>query len=61
MYRKPSDKTPRKQERQFTWEEIKGHNTHESCWLVVRNKVYDVTKFLHMHPAGMFWKCDRFV
>ena len=30
----------------FSWEEVKRHNTAESTWVVVHNNVYDVTEFL---------------
>ncbi|KAL6044822.1 fatty acid alpha-hydroxylase [Balamuthia mandrillaris] len=36
----------------FTREEVATHNTEKSCWLIVGHKVYDVTPFLHKHPAG---------
>ncbi len=36
----------------FTREEVSLHNTEESCWLIVRSDVYDVTAFLRKHPAG---------
>ncbi|KAL1953776.1 hypothetical protein VTO42DRAFT_2273 [Malbranchea cinnamomea] len=32
--------------------EIAKHRTRESCWLVIYNKVYDVTDFLDSHPGG---------
>ncbi len=28
------------------------HNRASDCWLVINNKVYDVTKFLSQHPGG---------
>ena len=31
--------------------EVKEHNSKDSCWLVIHNKVYDVTKF-NDHPGG---------
>lgn len=37
---------------EYSWEEIERHNTLQSCWLVVRGEVYDVTAFLPLHPAG---------
>jgi len=37
---------------EFTWEEIKKHNTIESCWVVANEIVYDVTPFILNHPAG---------
>ena len=32
--------------RKYTWDEIKQHSSPESLWLVVHDKVYDVTAFL---------------
>lgn len=32
--------------------EISRHRTKESCWLVLYDKVYDVTDFLVSHPGG---------
>ena len=32
--------------RKYTWEEIQKHNTNTSLWIVVHNKVYDVTRFM---------------
>ncbi|CAF3428348.1 unnamed protein product [Rotaria sp. Silwood1] len=37
--------------RQFTWEEIRRHSTNKDRWLVINNRVYDVTKWLK-HPGG---------
>lgn len=36
----------------YTLEEVRKHNTEASLWIVVDNLVYDVTKFLAMHPGG---------
>jgi nitrate reductase (NAD(P)H) len=36
----------------FTMDEVKKHNTAESSWFVVNNKVYDGTPFLKNHPGG---------
>lgn len=35
-----------------TLEEVKKHNTRNSVWFVIHNKVYDVTKFMDEHPGG---------
>ncbi|XP_039254079.1 cytochrome b5-like [Styela clava] len=36
----------------FRIDEVKQHNSVKSSWLVIHNKVYDVTKFLEDHPGG---------
>ncbi|XP_067905309.1 cytochrome b5 type B [Heterodontus francisci] len=36
----------------LTMEEVKTHNSSKSTWLVIHDKVYDVTKFLEEHPGG---------
>ncbi|KAI4146800.1 MAG: hypothetical protein LQ340_005803 [Diploschistes diacapsis] len=33
-------------------EVISKHNKSEDCWVIVHNKVYDVTSFLEKHPGG---------
>ncbi|KAM7434799.1 Cytochrome b5 [Porites harrisoni] len=38
--------------KKYTLEEVKKHNQAGSSWLVIDNKVYDVTKFLDEHPGG---------
>jgi len=38
--------------KEFRLSEVKAHNDAKSCYLVVHNKVYDVTKFLEEHPGG---------
>jgi L-lactate dehydrogenase (cytochrome) len=37
----------------LTWEEVAKHNSIESCWVVIRDKAYDVTDFLNAHPGGL--------
>jgi len=36
----------------YTLDQVKKHNTKEDCWIVIQNKVYDVTEFLKEHPGG---------
>lgn len=36
----------------FTLADVSKHNSAKDCWLVIHNKVYDVTKFLEDHPGG---------
>jgi len=38
--------------REYRLSEIKTHNDAKSTYLVVHNKVYDVTRFLEEHPGG---------
>jgi len=39
----------------ITLEEIKKHNNINSLWIIVKNKVYDITEYINQHPAGI--KC----
>ncbi|KAM0265278.1 hypothetical protein ACHAPA_007857 [Fusarium lateritium] len=32
--------------------EVAKHNNAESCWLIIHDKVYDLTEFLPNHPGG---------
>merc|ERR1711977_545884 len=32
--------------------EVNEHNDGKSCWMVIHDKVYDITKFLDEHPGG---------
>ncbi|KAI8087043.1 uncharacterized protein B0P05DRAFT_487466 [Gilbertella persicaria] len=38
--------------KEFTVAEITKHQTADSCWVIYKNKVYDVTEFLEGHPGG---------
>ncbi|KAL2260218.1 hypothetical protein VTK26DRAFT_5856 [Humicola hyalothermophila] len=38
--------------KQFTREEIEKHDKEDDCWIVVDNKVFDVTSVLAWHPGG---------
>lgn len=38
--------------KEYTMEEVRRHNNPESCWLVVRGRVYDVTSFVPKHPGS---------
>lgn len=37
----------------LTTDEILKHNSVSNCWLIVSGKVYDVTKYLTVHPGGV--------
>ncbi|GMM53167.1 Irc21 protein [Starmerella bacillaris] len=34
-------------------EELKKHNSETDCWVVVNQRVYDVTEYLLYHPGGV--------
>ncbi|OCT83894.1 acyl-CoA (8-3)-desaturase [Xenopus laevis] len=36
----------------YTWEEVKKRCTREERWLVINRKVYDITRFINIHPGG---------
>ncbi|KAG9298685.1 hypothetical protein G9A89_012753 [Geosiphon pyriformis] len=36
----------------FTVEEVQQHNKEDSIWIIVHDKVFDVTNFLDEHPGG---------
>jgi len=38
--------------RKYTYREINKHNREEDCWVIIHDKVYDVTAFLNEHPGG---------
>ena len=40
------------EKRLITTEEVNKHNTEHDAWIVVKNKVYDCTEYLELHPGG---------
>lgn len=36
----------------LTREEVSQHNKEGDSWIIIGNKVYDVSKFAALHPAG---------
>lgn len=36
----------------FTWAEIIKHDKRDDCWVVINGCVYDLTRFLPLHPGG---------
>ncbi|KAK5645783.1 hypothetical protein RI129_004247 [Pyrocoelia pectoralis] len=39
-------------ERIITLEEVSWHDTISDCWIVIYDRVYDITDFLKEHPGG---------
>jgi len=38
--------------KEFSRNEVANHATVDDCWMVYKNNVYDVTKFINLHPGG---------
>jgi hypothetical protein len=36
----------------LTAAEVAKHNSSSDCWLIIENKVYDVSEYLGTHPGG---------
>ena len=39
-------------DKHFTPQEVEQHNMSDDVWLIVRDAVYDVSKFVDRHPGG---------
>lgn len=37
----------------YTWDEIKKHDKEDDCWVVMNDKVLNVSEFLNVHPGGL--------
>lgn len=38
--------------KQYSMEEVKKHCKADDKWIVIKNKVYDITNFARKHPGG---------
>ncbi|KAF9296345.1 hypothetical protein BGZ74_010381, partial [Mortierella antarctica] len=36
----------------FSVSQVAGHNSENDCWVIIHDKVYDVSSFLNDHPGG---------
>ena len=43
---------PEGKDNQYSWSEVIKHDKPEDCWIVVHGVVYDVTKWVPLHPGG---------
>lgn len=46
------DKSVAEDVKYYTLEEIREHNMSNDTWLIIHEKVYDITSFLEEHPGG---------
>nr|CAB3453169.1 unnamed protein product [Digitaria exilis] len=37
--------------RSYTKKEVSTHNTRKDCWIIIKDKVYDVTAYVEEHPG----------
>ncbi|GAB0100919.1 cytochrome b5 [Sergentomyia squamirostris] len=37
---------------EISLEEVANHDSASDCWIVIYDRIYDVTKFLKLHPGG---------
>ncbi|XP_026757251.1 uncharacterized protein LOC113516944 [Galleria mellonella] len=44
--------TPEAKDRIITLAEVSCHDTPQDCWVVIYDRVYDITTFLEEHPGG---------
>ncbi|XP_057967373.1 cytochrome B5-like protein isoform X2 [Malania oleifera] len=41
-----------KESKMITRAEVSLHNRRNDCWIIIKNKVYDVTSYVDEHPGG---------
>ncbi|KEH27199.1 putative acyl-CoA 6-desaturase [Medicago truncatula] len=41
-----------KTSKSYSKTEVTLHNTRTDCWIIIKNKVYDVTSYVEEHPGG---------
>lgn len=40
--------------KKFTKQEVAQHNKDTDCWIIINYNVYDITKFLNLHPVSNY-------
>lgn len=38
-------------EKEFKMEEVAKHSISKDCWMVIKNKVYDISSYVPKHPS----------
>ncbi|KAJ7973786.1 Cytochrome b5-like protein [Quillaja saponaria] len=44
--------TDNKESKTYREAEVSLHNKRTDCWIIIKNKVYDVTSYVEEHPGG---------
>ena len=40
--------------RQYSLKEVAQHSTEDCCWMVIKDKVYDLTDFIHSFTLNLY-------
>ncbi|KAL7569944.1 hypothetical protein ACA910_008604 [Epithemia clementina (nom. ined.)] len=51
--RMPIPSSKLSEERKISYEEVQQNRSEESCWIIIKDKVYDCTEYLDLHPGGI--------
>lgn len=43
----------------FSRAEVAKHSTRDDCWIIIENSVFNVTKFIRLHPGGAAFIVDN--
>ena len=51
----------REQEKSYTGQEVKKHNSEKDCWTAIGSKVYDITSFIEagVHGKSVLLACGK--
>jgi cytochrome b involved in lipid metabolism len=52
LFRRKGDSMPRSSDKTYSLASVASHSTPSDCWVIVRDKVYDVTAWVPQHPGG---------
>ncbi|OWM66077.1 hypothetical protein CDL15_Pgr015504 [Punica granatum] len=42
----------KKESKVYSKAEVSFHNKRDDCWIIIKNRVYDVTSYVEEHPGG---------